>query len=129
MYADYEFYVNVFYGDKINQADFPKWAERASERLNYATMGRITKEALARYENGVKRAMCAVAEVLYDLDLATKNAGTNIASRSSGGESISYAFKDTTITAVLSDKNAQEKLIFDTIRIYLGGSGLLYQGV
>lgn len=72
-------------------------------------------------------------DLMYRLDAATKTATakdeTNVKSKSSGGESITYGDTDTLITKVLSDKAAQNRLMHDTIAEYLSGTGLLYAGV
>lgn len=129
----YEFYVNTYYGDAIGESAFPKWLSRATDKLMDLTYGNITEERQAEYDIQIQKATCALMDLLYQLDTATKIAmakdETNVKSKSSGGESITYGDTDTLITKVLSDKAAQNRLMYDTVAEYLSGTGLLYAGV
>lgn len=129
----YEFYVNTYYGDAIGESAFPKWLSRATDKLMDLTYGNITEERRAQYDIQIQKATCALMDLMYRLDAATKTATakdeTNVKSKSSGGESITYGDTDTLITKVLSDKAAQNRLMHDTIAEYLSGTGLLYAGV
>lgn len=90
----------------------------------------------AEYEDKVQKAVCALAEVLYQIDIAMKatmvhedgNGGV-IKSKSSGGESVSYDVSNNLIYVVLKDEAAQKKLKYNTVAKYLRGTGLLYAGV
>ena len=97
------------------------------------TQDNLTDEALVKFNKPLQKAACAIADLLYEIDKATKTATatdeTNVKSRSSGGESITYGDNKTLVTAVLSDKRAQNRLIYDTAVEYLAGTGLLYAGV
>lgn len=109
-YADYKFYTESF-GNVVSEADFPRLAERASGFVDAMTFDRLvgglpTNE---RSQKRIKKAVCSLAEMLYQIELAEKNAtnaavsGTSTAigsggsttgvvtSVSSGSESISYA--------------------------------------
>ncbi len=124
--VDFDFYTNTYYGDGIKEPDFPKWESRAEDELMYLTNGNITSGALAAYEIQIKKAICALCEVLAQLD-EVSNATGAVRSISSGGESVSYG--DTAISAAATSKKAQMALKFDTVRPYLHNTGLLYQGL
>lgn len=109
-YADFEFYATTYHGNVVPEADFPRIADRASDFLDVITFDRLI-DGLPdndRAKTKVQKAVCAVAEKLYELELADKQAlsaaagGTSssgpggatsgvITSRSAGSESISYA--------------------------------------
>lgn len=129
----YDFYTKTYYGDSISESLFPKWKSRAEDKLNMLTFGHITDEALEEYNTQIQKAVCALADLLFELDKATKTAtakdDSNVRSKSSGGESITFCDADTLVTKVLSDKAAQNRLMYDTVAEYLSGTGLLYAGV
>lgn len=129
----YEFYKNTYYGDAIEESAFPKWLSRATDKLMYLTYGNITEENRSEYDTQIQKATCALIDTMYQIDAATKAAtakdDTNVKSKSSGGESITFGDSDTLVTKVLSDKAAQDRLMYDTISEYLAGTGMLYAGV
>lgn len=129
----YEFYTDTYYGDTIEESAFPKWLSRATDKLMYLTNGNFTEENRNVYDKQIQKATCALMDLLFQIDSATKTAtakdDTNVKSKSSGGESITFVDSDTLVTKVLSDKNAQNRLMYDTISEYLFGTGLLYAGV
>lgn len=108
-YADYKFYTESF-GNVVPEADFPRLAERASDFVDLMTSDRLV-DGLPKNEHSqkrIKKAVCSLAELMYQIELAEKNAinqasanvtDTNtggkstgiITSVSSGSESISYA--------------------------------------
>lgn len=109
-YADYKFYTESF-GNVVPEADFPLLAERASEFIDLMTSDRLVDglPTNERSQKRIKKAVCSLAEKMYQIELAEKNAtdaavsGTSTAigsggsttgivtSVSSGSESISYA--------------------------------------
>lgn len=129
----YEFYTDTYYGDAIEEPAFPKWLSRATDKLMYLTNGNITEESRSEYDTQIQKATCALMDLMYQIDAATKVAtardDTNVKSKSSGGESITFGDSDTLVTKALSDKSAQDRLMYDTISEYLSGTGLLYAGV
>lgn len=109
-YADYEFYTGLF-GNVVPEADFPRLAERASDFVDLMTSDRLVDGLPTdeRSQKRIKKVVCSLAELMYQIELAEKNA-TNAAvsgtsttigsggsttgiatSVSSGSESISYA--------------------------------------
>lgn len=109
-YADYDFYVESYYGNIVPESDFDRLADRASDFIDTITFDRLA-DGLPADRKSLKRlrkATCAVLEKLYELELAEKNAieqasvsttDTNVGNKStgvvtsvsSGSESISYA--------------------------------------
>jgi len=110
-YADYEFYKTSYFGSVVPEADFPRLAERASDFVDTMTFDRLVDGLPTdeRSQKRIKKAVCSLAELMYQIELAEKNAtnaavsGTSTAigsggsttgvvtSVSSGSESISYA--------------------------------------
>lgn len=112
-YTDFEFYATTYHGNVVPEADFSRIADRASDFLDVITFDRLV-DGLPddeRAKTKVQKAVCAVSDKLYELELAEKQAlsaaaggtssgtaggtgGVNagvITSRSAGSESISYA--------------------------------------
>ena len=110
-YADYEFYTTSYFGSVVPETDFPRLAERASDFVDTMTFDRLVDglPANERSQKRIKKAVCSLAELMYQIELAEKNAanaaasGTSttigsggsttsiVTSVSSGSESISYA--------------------------------------
>ena len=110
-YADYEFYTTSYFGSVVPEADFPRLAERASDFVDTMTFDRLVDglPTNERSQKRIKKAVCSLAELMYQIELAEKNAanaaasGTSttigsgnsttgiVTSVSSGSESISYA--------------------------------------
>lgn len=109
-YVDYDFYTTSYFGSVVPQSDFPRVAERASDFVDTMTFDRLVDGLPSdeRSQKRIKKAVCALTDKIYELDLAEKNSvaaaggntttvGTNgsttgiITSVSSGSESISYA--------------------------------------
>lgn len=110
-YADYEFYTTSYFGSVVPETDFPRMAERASEFVDTMTFDRLVDglPTNERSQKRIKKAVCSLTELMYQIELAEKNAtnaavsGTSTAvgsggsttgivtSVSSGSESISYA--------------------------------------
>lgn len=110
-YTDYEFYKTSYFGSVVPETDFPRLAERASEFVNTMTFDRLVDGLPTdeRSQKHIKKAVCSLTELMYQIELAEKNAtnaavsGTSAAigsggsttgivtSVSSGSESISYA--------------------------------------
>ena len=110
-YADYEFYTTSYFGSVVPETDFPRLAEKASDFIDTMTFNRLV-DGLPTNEHSqkrIKKVVCSLAELMYQIELAEKNAanaaasGTSttigsggsttgiVTSVSSGSESISYA--------------------------------------
>ena len=110
-YADYVFYKTSYFGSVVPEADFPRLAERASDFVDLMTSDRLANglQTNERSQKRIEKAVCSLAEKMYQIELAERNAtnaavsGTSTAigsggsttgivtSVSSGSESISYA--------------------------------------
>ena len=109
-YVDYKFYTESF-GNVVPETDFPRLAERASDFIDTMTFNRLVDglPTNERSQKRIKKAVCSLTELMYQIELAEKNAanaaasGTStmlgasgnstgiVTSVSSGSESISYA--------------------------------------
>lgn len=148
-YADYEFYSTRYFGDELTEATAPKWLERASDTVDSITFHRL-ESGMPEEEVHVvrvKKAVCALAEVLYRVDqqrtatAASKDAHGNlrpaVASMSSGKESVSYvqSVEASVYAKAASDSAALNALLQSEAERYLAntpgpdGVNLLYAGV
>lgn len=109
-YADYDFYTESYYGNVVPEADFDRLAARASDFIDTLTFDNLVDGLPAdkRSQKRIKKAVCSLAELMYQIELAEKNAINQasanvtdinvgnistgiVTSVSSGSESISYA--------------------------------------
>ena len=109
-YADYDFYKTSYFGSVVPETDFPRLAERASDFVDTMTFDRLVDglPENERSQKRIKKAVCSLAELMYQIELAEKNAINQasanvtdinvgnistgvVTSVSSGSESISYA--------------------------------------
>lgn len=156
-YADYQFYTTTYYGDTVPGSDFLKYAERASDRIDAITFDRLVDgfPEEERASTKVKKAVCAVAEALYQIDqikkasmesvgTVTREDGTvvskAVSSISSGSESISFATGSSGNTESIYghaalDKKVESVLLYQVATEYLSGVTdkkgicLLYAGI
>lgn len=92
-YADYDFYLNVYLGNVIAEEDFPRLSERASEYVYSVTKG-LCERVKGRDLEAVKKAVCAVAEIILDENImgaAAFSGESAVSSESVGSWSRSYA--------------------------------------
>lgn len=147
-YADYEFYHDTYYGDVLTAANAPKWLERASDELDTPTFGRLTFAfpTVEAHALKVRKAVCAIAEALYYIDIERSAASAQlaadgsyrgaVASVTSGKESVSYSANGSTTAYAAASKSAdaQAALIAEIACRYLAnitdanGINLLYAG-
>ena len=148
-YADFEFYATIYHGNVVPEADFPRIADRASDFLDVITFDRLVYGLPddERAKTKVQKAVCAVSDKLYELELAEKQAlsaaagsasssGSGgatsgvITSKSAGSESISYASLSDTASGAKNWSavyqaagNPQEtnKILESAARLYLTG--------
>ena len=93
LYADYEFYITVYAGQKIPAETFFYYASRASDYIDSLNISSgASEEKLAK-------ACCAAAEVYY----AEDDSSQHISSEKVGDYSVSYSASSSQ-TAVLSNK-------------------------
>lgn len=148
-YTTFEFYTTTYHGNVMPESDFDRIADRASDFLDVITFDRLA-DGLPfdeRAATKVQKAVCAVCDKLYQLELADKQAlsaaagGTSsggfggvtsgvITSKSAGSESISYASPSemasgaktwSAVYQAAGDEQATNKLLYDTAKGYLTG--------
>ena len=75
-YADYKFYTESYFGTVVSVADFPRLAEKASDFIDTLTFDKLVDglPSNERYQMRIKRAVCSLADLMYQLELAEKNA-------------------------------------------------------
>lgn len=149
-YADFDFYKSSYCGEALtDEAAAARWLDRASDEIDALTFGRLTfaMPIVEAHVLKVKKAVCAVAEALFYIDIQSKAAlaqkaedGTYrgaVASVSSGRESISFAASSTEASAyaaAAASEGALHKLIGSIAVKYLAnipdayGVNLLYAG-
>lgn len=148
-YTDFEFYATTYHGNVVPEADFPRIADRASDFLDVITFDRLVDGLPSdeRAATKVQKAVCAVSDKLYELELAEKQAlsaaagsasssGSGgatsgvITSKSSGSESISYASPSemangaktwSAVYQAAGDEEATNNLLYSAARLYLTG--------
>lgn len=118
MYANYDFYLNTYFGNAISEEDFPRLSERASDYIRAATKG-LSDTVDGWQLEAVKKASCAVANVLLDEEIMTASAFSgeqSVSSETVGSWSRSYS------SSSLSAANAEyiEKRKLDALLLYLG---------
>lgn len=148
-YTDFTFYSGSFYGDTLTEDTAPKWLERAGDELDAITFGRLTFAfpTVEAHATKVKKAVCAIAEALYWIDVQRRASSAQkaedgsyrgaVASISSGRESISFSTggaNSTVYAAAATSAEAQASLIGSIAAQYLAnipdanGINLLYAG-
>lgn len=150
-YADYVFYSDIFRGDVLTDENADKWLDWASDELDSITFGRLTFAfpTIEAHVVKVKKAVCAIAEVLCRIDEQRRAASLHkaedgsyrgaVASITSGKESISFASIGSTASAsayvaAAADAAVQMTLVRNTAGKYLAnipdakGINLLYAG-
>lgn len=149
-YADRAFYTDCYHGERIDDAGMDRWLERASDELDYFTCGRLMTAfpKVEAHAIKVKKAVCAIADALCQVDAQRRAAAPQtaadgsacgaIASITSGKESISYSGVNAG-GSVYSDAAASQDKLFALVQSiavqYLAGIpdangiNLLYRGV
>lgn len=120
-YADYAFYRNEYFGNAISENDFSRLALRASNFIDYYTMGKAKNHADLLE---VKMACCAVAEKILILEASEKRASSAsgaLQSETVGSYSVSYQ-NGADVT-----RNAKSEMV-TAARQHLACTGLLYRG-
>lgn len=114
MKVEYEYYTEIYGGTKILENDWLRVSQKAEQRLNGYTFGRLPDEWEG--ESWCDRAKCAVCEMTEILYADEKRSGKT--SENTDGYSVSY---DT--------GKSLGSTLYDVVRVYLGDTGLLYAGV
>lgn len=119
MYADYDFYLNTYFGNAIAEEDFPRLSARASDYVRAATGG-VSDTVDGWQLEAVKKAACAVADVLLDEETMTSaaySAQAQVASETVGPWTKSY--RSTAISSADAAYAKDRKL--EALTMYLGG--------
>ena len=122
MFANYEFYQQEYHGTAIGSASsYSYYGGLAAEYIEQATFGR----AISANENNlkkIKKCECRLADILAANHENGNENEREVKSESVGGWSRTFAENQR------SDEALAAK-ISDTIRLYLGLTGLLYCGI
>lgn len=127
MYADYSYYVNDYLGTELDQGEYPQYAERASEFIDYITFGKAKRSPDLPE---VKKCCCAIAEQYATISAvreAARGAVTSsgeIQSETVGAHSRSFRSGAESAQTVA----ALEAEVSNIARRYLLPTGLLYRG-
>lgn len=148
-YSTFTFYEQIYHGNVVPAEDFDRIADRASDFLDMITFDRLV-DGLPdneRAKTKVQKAVCAVCDKLYQIELADKQAlsaaagGTSsggaggvtsgvITSKSAGSESVSYASPSemangakawSAVYQAAGDAQETNKLLADAAMLYLAG--------
>lgn len=117
-YADYTFYTDSYLGNKVAATDFPRVALRASEYIDSQTFNRLIED-VSLIDDNVKKACCALAELMDQYEKSADNGVQTIKSEKVGDYSVEY---------VSTKVQSYDKKKAAILRQYLGCSGLLYRG-
>lgn len=120
--VDEAFYIGDFLGGSstaaVPLAEFSRYAALAAQEIKATTFGR---PVTAEDEQAVKMCCCALAEAIYSAAVKQQESAGK-ASEKVGGYSVSYEGR-TQQQAALADEKRR------ILRLWLGGTGLLYAGV
>lgn len=136
MYADYEFYKNEYFGELVDDTEFPKYESRTRNELDYYTCDRILHVKREDVMNKVKMCQCKLIDLFKNYDQEIKKIqeyeektikGSVVSSETVGKHSVS--FQKATLKDVKAVKEELEQEISMIIRRDLSITGLLYRGV
>lgn len=113
--ADYDFYRNVYMGDTVPEADYPRLIKRAGAQL--AQYRRIYTVDAPQGGDAEKMALCAMAEALYNVEAVANGEGGAIQSASIGSVSTSYG--DAAAKAVDVTPTGVERALYQAARLYI----------
>lgn len=135
IYADFDYYINVYLGNAIAEGNFLRMAARASRYIDYITQGRAVKKAEL---DAVKDCCCALADQYQMIDAAEKlalqsvKAGSTdtaeVSSETVGSWSRSYRSGGESAQNAAQAAQESRSILLDMARQYLSHTGLLYRG-
>lgn len=117
-YAEQSYYETQYLGNLIPAEDFPRLAQRASDYLDYITMGRAQK---AGELPALQKACCALAEQYLAVERSTARSAAQegeVASETVGPWSRTYRSAGETSREI-------EAQLRQTAALYLAGTGLM----
>lgn len=117
MYADYDFYLNTYFGNAIPEEDFPRLSTRASDYIRSATRG-LSDTVDGWQMDAVRKASCAVADALLDEEIMTAGAfsGEKTVSSETVGE-WSRSYGSSSFSAAAAEQIEKRKT--DALMLYL----------
>ena len=125
MYAEYSYYTDSYGGRALSEDEFPEYAERASDFLNYITRKRLVDNLPSDQTDlgRIKRACCAVAEKMKAIDkrkeeLSGSASGGVLKSMSSGRESVSFELSEIDRGIVGGEKELN-RYLYNIAKVYL----------
>lgn len=117
-YCDYDFYLNVYFGNAVSAEDFPRLSERASDYIRAATQG--ASDGVEGWQSdAVAKCACAIADALLDeeiMNASVYSGGQQLSSESVGNWSKSY--KSASMSAADVENINTRKT--DALLLYLG---------
>lgn len=133
IYAEFEYYRDVYHGVSVLEDDFPGLAVKASAYLNYITMGKAAKNADL---DAVKLACCALADKYSEIDAMDLKARESVndvvfgtkKSESIGSYSVTYQSAEELAKYARQYSEDLKKELPQIARAYLTGTNLLYRG-
>lgn len=121
MYADYTYYTDTFYGNIVEETDFPRYATKASDFIDYITYGKAADKADL---DAVKKCCCALAEQY----VAIESARARVASEGGEIQSETVGSHSRTFRSGTEIAQAARAELGNIARQYLLPTGLLYRG-
>lgn len=119
MYADYDFYLNTYFGNAISEEDFQRLSTRASDYIRSATKG-LSDSVEGWQLEAVKKASCAVADTLLDEEIM--NAGAFSGEQAVSSETVgswSRSYGSASFSAAAAEQIEKRKT--DALLLYLKG--------
>ena len=121
MYATYTFYTTVYYGNLIAEADWNKYASRATDYLDYITSGKA--KTYDDVNGALAKACCAVADqIAVSESISSSMSVAGLASETVGSHSVSYRSESEIYASM-------KQAMLSAAQMYLTPTGLLYRGV
>lgn len=107
MYVTYEFYKDVYYGNKLKEEDFNKFISKAENIISNYTFDRINERTIDKYPselvNKIKKCACELADFNYDVDRVN---------------SLSIPTDDVTIGLVSSKRAGEVSVSYDSSKVF-----------
>lgn len=133
MYASYEFYNTEYMGAPMTEEEFERAAKKASQYLDYYTMGRAKD---SKGLEALSMACCALAEQYFEIDALLGRAKKSALSADSaakksetvGSYSVTYQSAEEISKSAYERAEELKKKLPETVKLYLLGTGLLYRG-
>lgn len=134
IYADFDYYKNIFLGIAIEDSDFPRLSLRSSQYIDYITQGRA--KAKADLE-AVKMCCCELAEKYQTIEAAQELAqkslsagsdGLEVQSETVGSWSRSYRSGGDSAQSAAQVAAESNAALYSIAQRHLVRTGLLYRG-